>query len=232
MINTNQSEIWPYGTIQYTPATKVSKLNQISLNNKTHYSDFFYTSNKRISTSVVATPKHTNYSKKFNDNSKGYKKTESVRERKNKIQLELQGFSKNFIDPQENLPENLQIDYSATIKTSKKSASSKPKANEIPKKQQKNSTKIFFHPARFVSQFEIKNSTKQKSKMPYESKVNDFDFSSKIIENDKKYFENELMFRKLRKHKIVKKLHINYDEDPWEWSSYGSSPSRKVTFKE
>ena len=52
-----------------------------------------------------------------------------------------------------------------------------------------------------------------------------------LIEKDKVEFENELLFRKYRKHKVMKNL-METEEDQWDWASYGSSPTNKVRFVE
>jgi hypothetical protein len=95
----------------------------------------------------------------------------------------------------------------------------------------KNPPRSTLYPARYLTSQEFEKLAKKQNTNHLGIPVKNRDSTSWIIESDKKNLQNELLFRKYRKHKIMKKL-IDEDEDSWEWSSHGSSPNRRVTFNE
>ncbi|OMJ77367.1 hypothetical protein SteCoe_23065 [Stentor coeruleus] len=88
------------------------------------------------------------------------------------------------------------------------------------------------NPARFLTTEQRDQITKPKPKKEIIHPHNKLDLTYKAVENDKEHLINEILYRKFQKHKIMKKLIINKDEDEdWDWRTPGSmSPVQKVRF--
>ena len=101
----------------------------------------------------------------------------------------------------------------------------------ITPKKECNRSKVQEHPARYLSVNEVQHMTRRKDRGNLTIPPQKTDLSMGLIEKDKVEFENELLFRKYRKHKVMKNL-METEEDQWDWASYGSSPTNKVRFVE
>ena len=125
----------------------------------------------------------------------------------------------------------LDVD-SSTNNTSVNSASSaktpSPKSdiNKVSLKSKK-----INHPARHLSLIQMEYLTKKKVVKNLEVPTKGIDLSLSIIEADKVKFQNELLFRKYRNHKVMKELYSS-DDEPWLWNSHGISPTHRVRFVE
>ena len=98
-------------------------------------------------------------------------------------------------------------------------------------KRERIAHKIQARPARHLSTNEVEIMIKRKEKKNLTIPPQNLGFSLMIVEKDKLEFENELLFRKYRKHKVMKNL-MATEEEQWEWASHGSSPTNKVRFVE
>jgi hypothetical protein len=88
------------------------------------------------------------------------------------------------------------------------------------------------NPARFLTTEQRDHIAKPKPKKNIIKAHNKIDLAYKAVENDKELLNNEILYRKFQKHRVMKKLIINKDED-WDWSTPGSmSPVQKVRFND
>lgn len=127
----------------------------------------------------------------------------------------------------------LDIDYS-TMDSSYKESSSNNTPSPIPSLNTtplRTTSKVQRRPARHLTLGEMEKVTKSGGKKSVKMPTKSLDVSSGLAAKDKKEFENELLFRKYREHKVMKNLRDS-DEEDWEWASYGDSPTHKVRFIE
>lgn len=88
------------------------------------------------------------------------------------------------------------------------------------------------NPARYLTTEQRDQIAKPKPKKDIIQANNKIDLTYKAVENDKEHLNNEILYRKFQKHKVMKKLIVNKDED-WDWSTPGSmSPVQKVRFND
>ena len=131
--------------------------------------------------------------------------------------------NKNYV-VDEDCPTEKSFYLSPTQNSSINTPSTKKKFN-----RPQDPNRLSEHPARHLKLSDLEKLVKKPTKNFAIGDVSS-DFTSKILENDKKWFQNELLFRKYRKHAIMK--NIIDDDDSWDWSSHGSSPTRRVKFSD
>lgn len=87
-------------------------------------------------------------------------------------------------------------------------------------------------PARFLTSEQRDQLAKQRPTKEVIFPNNSVDLTYKSVENDNELLQNEILYRRFQKHRLMKRL-IIYKDEEWDWSTPGSiSPVQKVRFND